>query len=71
MGGLGANIGSEEWEKAKKKLDAAQEYAKSLRTGQSLQATANLGGSGNSGSGSGTINPNSWSSQQLKRVTQH
>lgn len=23
MGGLGANIGSEEWEKAKKKLDAA------------------------------------------------
>jgi len=36
MGGLGANIGSEEWEKAKKKLDAAQEYAKSLRQGQSL-----------------------------------
>ena len=69
MGGLGANIGSEEWEKAKKKLDAAQEYAKSLRTGQSLQATANLGGSGNSSNG-GTINPNSWSSQQLKRVTQ-
>lgn len=67
MGGLGANIGSEEWEKAKKKLDAAQEYAKSLRTGQSLQATANLGGSGNGGS---TVNPNSWSSQQLKRVTQ-
>ena len=31
MGGLGANIGSEEWEKAKKKFDAAQEYAKSLR----------------------------------------
>jgi len=23
MGGLGANIGSEEWEKAKRKLDAA------------------------------------------------
>jgi hypothetical protein len=31
MGGLGANIGSEEWERARKKLEAAQEYAKSLR----------------------------------------
>ena len=31
MGGLGANIGSEEWERAKRKAEAAQEYAKSLR----------------------------------------
>jgi hypothetical protein len=31
LGGLGANIGSEEWERARKKLEAAQEYAKSLR----------------------------------------
>jgi hypothetical protein len=55
MGGLGANIGGEEWEKAKRKLDAAQEYSKSLRGGgggQSLQSTANLG----------VANPNSWSS---------
>lgn len=33
MGGLGANIGTEEWERAKKKVEAAQEYAKSLRQG--------------------------------------
>jgi len=31
MGGLGANIGSEDWEKARRKLEAAQDYAKSLR----------------------------------------
>jgi uncharacterized iron-regulated protein len=36
LGGLGANIGSEEWEKAKRKAAAAQEYAKSLRQGQVL-----------------------------------
>ena len=36
MGGLGANIGSEEWEKARKKLEAAQDYAKSLRQNQIL-----------------------------------
>ena len=31
MGGLGANIGSDDWEKAKKKSEQAQEYAKQLR----------------------------------------
>ena len=36
MGGLGANIGTEEWERAKRKAEAAQEYARSLRTGQAL-----------------------------------
>ena len=36
MGGLGANIGSEDWEKARRKLEAAQDYAKSLRQGQNL-----------------------------------
>jgi hypothetical protein len=36
MGGLGANIGTEEWERAKKKVEAAQDYAKSLRVGQTL-----------------------------------
>jgi len=61
MGGLGANIGSEEWEKAKRKLDAAQEYAKSLRAGQTLQSTATLSNNGGLG-GNAMNNPNSWSS---------
>ena len=45
MGGLGANIGTEEWEKAKRKQEAAQEYAKSLRSGQSLPQAAASGNS--------------------------
>lgn len=44
MGGLGANIGGEDWERAKKKVEAAQEYAKSLRSGQGLSG-ANASGS--------------------------
>jgi hypothetical protein len=28
LGGLGANIGSDDWEKAKRKKEAIQEYAK-------------------------------------------
>jgi Jhy protein len=31
LGGLGANIGSDDWEKAKRKKEAIQEYAKQLR----------------------------------------
>lgn len=31
MGGLGANIGGDDWEKAKKKQEQAKEYAKQLR----------------------------------------
>lgn len=31
MGGLGANIGGEEWEKAQKKLEQAQTYAENVR----------------------------------------
>ena len=45
MGGLGANIGSEEWEKAKRKADAAQEYAKSIRQGQGLVGAGTSGSS--------------------------
>lgn len=45
MGGLGANIGGEEWEKARKKLEAAQEYAKSLRSGQTLPGAMASGNS--------------------------
>jgi hypothetical protein len=45
MGGLGANIGGEDWEKAKKKMEAAQEYAKSLRSGQSLPGALSSGNS--------------------------
>jgi len=31
MGGLGANIGSEQWEKAQKKLEVSQNYAENVR----------------------------------------
>ena len=31
MGGLGANIGGEEWEKAQQKKIAAQKYAEAIR----------------------------------------
>lgn len=31
MGGLGANIGSEDWEKAQKKKEAAVTYAENVR----------------------------------------
>jgi hypothetical protein len=31
MGGLGANIGNDEWEKAKKKKDQIQDYSNQLR----------------------------------------
>lgn len=31
MGGLGANIGSEEWEKAKRKKEIQQQYAVNLK----------------------------------------
>lgn len=31
MGGLGANIGSEEWEKAQRKKEAALKYAEEVR----------------------------------------
>ncbi len=31
LGGLGANVGGEDWEKAKRKKEAIQEYAKNLR----------------------------------------
>jgi hypothetical protein len=31
LGGLGANIGNDDWEKAKRKKEAIQEYAKTLR----------------------------------------
>ena len=45
LGGLGANIGTEEWEKAKRKAAAAQEYAKSLRQGQVLYGAGTSGNS--------------------------
>lgn len=45
MGGLGANIGGEDWEKARKKLEAAQDYAKSLRSGQTLSSAMASGSS--------------------------
>lgn len=45
MGGLGANIGSDEWEKAKKKAEASQDYAKSLRQGQTLSVAGTSGNS--------------------------
>jgi hypothetical protein len=32
LGGLGANIGGEEWEKAKKKKEAAQEYERRIKS---------------------------------------
>ena len=31
LGGLGPNVGNDEWEKAKKKKDQIQEYAKNLK----------------------------------------
>ena len=31
MGGLGANIGGDDWEKARKKQEQAQEYARQIR----------------------------------------
>ena len=31
LGGLGANIGTEEWEKAKKKQEVFNEYGKQIR----------------------------------------
>ena len=37
LGGLGANIGGEEWEKAQSKKQAAREYAEQVR----LQTQAN------------------------------
>jgi hypothetical protein len=31
LGGLGANLGGDEWEKAKRKQEAIQEYARNIK----------------------------------------
>jgi Jhy protein len=42
MGGLGANIGSEDWEKAQKKKEAAVTYAENVR--QTIKPSSKLRG---------------------------
>jgi hypothetical protein len=41
LGGLGANIGTEEWEKAKKKQEVFNEYGKQIRM-QNLSKQMNV-----------------------------